>query len=101
MGWLKNAVRKWLSEDVNNNMPDISQPRGNLKGIPTPRITTGLDRNDGLHFTLYSASGGNIVEFRRYDVKTDSHDISLHIIRSDEDFTEALANIITFVKLRA
>jgi len=53
-----------------------------------------------MSFTLYEACGGHIVEFRFYDSINDRENRTLHIIRTDEEFGERLAQIITFESLQ-
>lgn len=53
----------------------------------------------GVHFILYPAVGGNIVELRSFDERKDRNDTKLHIITSDQDLGQALAHIITYTSL--
>ena len=73
-------------------------------GLPSPvRSTVGntaIGSDNGMNFTLYSASGGFIIEMRHYDRKTDRNDNKLHIINSDENLGERIGHIITLELLR-
>ena len=44
--------------------------------------------------------GGKVVEFNRYDPKTDRNDRQVYIIGKDEDFGEKIAKISTLEALR-
>lgn len=57
--------------------------------------------DSGMNFSLYSASGGYVVELKQYDRKTDRSDNKLHIINSDENLGERIGEIITLELLRA
>jgi hypothetical protein len=54
-----------------------------------------------MNFSVYRASGGTIIETRRYDRKRDTNDNSLHIITDDKDLGEEIGKIITFENLRS
>jgi CRISPR/Cas system CSM-associated protein Csm4 (group 5 of RAMP superfamily) len=53
-----------------------------------------------IQFTVYSASGGRVVETRRYDKKTDRSNNGLYIIANDQDFGHEIDKIITMEALR-
>jgi hypothetical protein len=53
-----------------------------------------------MSFTIYTASGGHILEFSSYDEKNDRHNQALHIIPSDTDMGQGIAHIITLEMLR-
>ena len=78
--------------------------------VPTPYSTgrkhgliagnsRSLDSN-GVNFTLYSASGGNVVELRHYDSQTDRQTTGLYVIPATEDLGQSLAHIITVEALK-
>ena len=53
-----------------------------------------------LHFTVYVANGGRVVETRRYDRKTDRTAHGLYIVNNDTDFGKEIDKIITMEALR-
>jgi hypothetical protein len=53
-----------------------------------------------LHFTVYVANGGRVVETRRYDKKTDRSSNGLYVITNDADFGKEIDKIITMEALR-
>jgi hypothetical protein len=54
----------------------------------------------GMNFSLYSASGGYIVEYRSFDDKRGENINNLHIINSDENLGEKIGEIVTLELLR-
>ena len=72
--------------------------------IPLPRISVGLTSIDqperALHFTVYVANGGRVVETRRYDKKTDRSTNGLYVVNNDADFGKEIDKIITMEALR-
>ena len=55
----------------------------------------------GMNFSLYSASGGYIVEYRHFDEKRGENINNLHIINNDENLGERIGQIVTLELLRA
>ena len=91
MNWLKRKLRNWI----------FDEPGNKIKAARPIEIDTshGLCSR-GMNFTFYTANGGSIVEIRNYDRKTDENKYILHIIKSDEDLGQQLAQIITFEMLK-
>lgn len=105
MNWLKRKLAAWarqgnmLEEEgsVTDNDHRLRN-RHRINAISTSgQKTPGAE---GITFMLYPASGGNILEIRHYDNKADSHNVSLHIIKAEEDLGEAIGRIITFEALK-
>ena len=63
--------------------------------VPSNRLN-----GSGLNFTIFSASGGHVVEYRSYDTKSDERINNLHIITSDQDIGERIGQIVTMELLR-
>jgi hypothetical protein len=53
-----------------------------------------------LNFKVYSAVGGKVVEFRRYDRHKDRNDTTTYIITNDQDFGERIAKIAMIENLK-
>ena len=94
MNWFKRMVVKWVREDWDRG--------GNEQDCyPTPKLSRGLNtvstRDVGsdptLQFKIYSAIGGKVVEFSRYDRKQDRNFHDIYIIGKDEDFGQKIAKI--------
>jgi hypothetical protein len=106
MNFFKRMIVKWVREDWEN----ASQPMQD-DCYPSPKMSRGntistisgrnhIDSEPTLQFKVYSAVGGKIVEFTRYDRKSDRHDHQVYIINKDEDFGEKIAKISTLEVLR-
>ncbi len=54
-----------------------------------------------IHFTIYTANGGRVIETRRYDRKTDRHTNGLYVVTSDMDFGREIDKIITMENLKS
>ena len=105
MKWFKQMIGRWAYEyrdtpdDVPNECyPSTKMSRGN--SISTISGRTSIDSEPILQFKVYSAVGGKIVEFSRYDRKSDRHDHQVYIIGKDDDFGEKIAKISTLEVLR-
>jgi hypothetical protein len=62
---------------------------------------TSIDQPErAIQFTVYNASGGRVIETRRYDKKTDRHTNGLYVINNDADFGKEIDKIITMESLR-
>jgi len=94
MNWLKRMVVKWVRDDWDKAGREEDC-------YPTPKLSRGMNavatRDVGsdptLQFKIYNAVGGKVVEFSRYDRKSDRHDHDIYIIGKNEDFGEKIAKI--------
>jgi hypothetical protein len=106
MNWFKRIIVKWVREDWENSgrvpqddwAPSTKMSRGN--SISTISGRANVDSEPTLQFKVYSAVGGKIVEFSRYDPKSDRTDRQIYIIGKEEDFGEKIAKISTLEALR-
>ena len=100
MNWFKRMVVNWVRDDWENarHVPeqDCYPSTKNSIGISTRDIGSDVS----LQFKVYNAVGGKVVEFTRYDRKTDRHDHQIYVIGKDEDFGEKIAKISTLEVLR-
>lgn len=106
MNWFKRMVVNWVREDWENArqpMPDDCYPTAKLSranSISTISGRANVDSEPTLQFKVYSAVGGKIVEFSRYDPKSDRTDRQIYIIGKDEDFGEKISKISTLEVMR-
>ena len=103
MKWFKRMVIKWVREDWENagRVPqDDCYPSPKLSRANSVSTGRGIDSDPTLQFKVYSAVGGKVVEFNRYDSKTDRNDRQVYIIGKDEDFGEKIAKISMLESLR-
>ena len=90
MSWLKTKVKNWLNSIEEHHLVQSSRDQAISKTVS----------GDGMHFTLYSASGGTVVETSYYDRKADRNIHSLHIINSEEDLGQGIAHIVPYEMLK-
>jgi hypothetical protein len=106
MKWFKRMVVKWVREDwenARNDQPEDCYPSPKLSranSISTISGRANVDSEPTLQFKVYSAVGGKVVEFNRYDPKSDRTDRQIYIIGKDEDFGEKIAKISMLESLR-
>jgi hypothetical protein len=102
MNFIKRMVVKWVREDWDNARNIVQQDC-----YPTPKngIGIGISTRDvnsdpTLQFKIYNAIGGKVVEFSRYDRKSDRHNHDIYIIGKEEDFGEKIAKIAMLESLK-
>lgn len=64
---------------------------------PVPGSIDG--HNSGLNFTVYSATGGKVVQIRTYDPRSDISRSTLYVVTDKEDLGQELGHIITVESL--
>lgn len=99
MSWFKRMICRWVREEWDQAG---KTSRRNYIG-DTPEISTSDDLSGDpvLNFRVYSAIGGRIVEFRRYDRIRGNHETTTYIITEDQDFGSRIAKIATMENLKA
>ena len=102
MNWFKRMIGRWAYEyrDTPDDVANECYPSPKLSRSNSVSTGRGIDSEPTLNFKVYSAVGGKIVEFSRYDPKSDRHDRQMYIIGRDEDFGEKIAKISTLEVLR-
>ena len=102
MNWFKRMIGRWAYEyrDTPDDVANECYPSPKLGRGNTIGTGRGIDSEPTLNFKVYSAVGGKIVEFSRYDPKSDRHDRQMYIIGKDEDFGEKIAKISMLEVLR-
>ena len=95
MKWLKNRVIKWVREDWEN------ERKGNLvEGIAIRDSEHKVDDDPVLTFRIYSATNGQIIEFRRWDKKADRNYNSTYIVERDKDLGEYINKCLSLELLK-
>ena len=87
-------LARWLMRGATN---EVESDRIGIKLNPSRGSTRSavLDRHEGtINFTIHPASGGYVVETQFYDKRADEHRRNLHIITSQEDFSEELGKAV-------
>jgi len=85
----RQRLRNWLNKDESEELivaKDI-------------QVSHQLE-SDGMRLQIYKASGGFVVEARRYDRHKDQNINSMHIVTDDQDLGEALGKIVMMEALR-
>ena len=65
-----------------------------------PTSGRSLDVQPTLNFRLHHAENGWIVEVTCHDTRTDRHTTRMHLIGDDQEFDQAICQIITLEALR-
>ena len=92
----KLRLAKWLTKDV-----DRAERYEKELAIPVAKVGRILDNDrNAVNFTIHHASGGYVVETNYYDNRKDEHNRSLHIITSQEDFSEELGKAVFMEMLK-
>ena len=97
MNWFKKMVISWVRED---------QDKGSVMAssglqLKVREETSCVESDPVLNFKVYSAVGGKIVEFRKYDRNRDRSETQTYIITNDQDFGDRIAKIATMENLKA
>lgn len=100
--WLLNSVKDAVEDERRSgalvSSADVISTK-QLRGIQTN--SSSIDQPErAIHFTVYNANGGRVIETRKYDRKTDRHGNNLYIITSDQDFGREIDKIITMEALK-
>jgi len=97
--WMLKAVKEAVDAERQqevNLAPDIS-----TKSLRISRADASIDQPErAIHFTVYVANGGRVVETKRYDRKTDRSTNGLYIVHNDQDFGKEIDKIIVMEGLR-
>ena len=93
MKWLKRKLRKWVNE-ADYERGERSMPVSSIDDTHRP------DTDPVLTFRIYSAVNGQILEFRRYDRKTDRNNHSTYLIPKDESVGEYVNKCLSMELLK-
>ena len=68
--------------------------------VPTPIYDHHSIDAEGMNIRIFGATGGTIVEFRRYDRIKDRHDTKMYVISGEQNFSEELAKVVSLEMIR-
>ena len=68
-------------------------------GAPRSPIDSSID-SDSMDIRIYGATGGQVIEFRRYDRHKDRTDNKLYVIPAEQNYTESFSKIVNMEMLR-
>ena len=97
MKWFKKLVAKWAHQGQDYVEVDSKVARGRLISRDD---CDAVSDDPILHFKVFTAVGGKVVEFRRYDRHSDRSDSTTYIITNDQDFGERIAKIAMMENLK-
>lgn len=102
MNWFKRIIINWVREDWEHARQDQTDcyPTAKLSRGMNAVSTRDVNSDPTLHFKIYNAIGGKVVEFSRYDQKADRHQHDIYIIGKNEDFGEKIAKIAMLETLK-
>ena len=92
MRFLKKAIRNWLYSDENNKVVGLS-----ARDFP---LETSVDDEPALNFRIYNAQNGKILEFNKYDRKTDKNNKTIYIVEKDKEVIEYVGKCLSLELLR-
>ena len=99
--WIKKKFRDWCIEAWHSEREVVTSNRRGQAIMGNDTIHGGmLDSEPTLQFTVYSAIGGKVVEFKTYDKNQDRRHHQVYVIGRDEDFGEKIAKIATLEALK-
>jgi hypothetical protein len=98
-GYIRTALKtiiKWAHRDEIEH-PEDAKALGSWIGSNPVSVSGSSirDNSDGMHLTVFNATGGKVIELRTYDPRTDRSNTSLYVITDKEDLGEELGQIIT------
>jgi hypothetical protein len=109
MGYFKNKVKKLIHWAISTDddysaktekvylSSNIASSQKNMYASSAV-ASSGISisgHNGGLHFTVYPANGGTVVQVQNYNIHTDQSRSALYVITDKEDLGQELGQIIT------
>jgi hypothetical protein len=104
-------IDRWLFKRLQNGAAYEQQQKREEVRMNTlvgagPKLSRDSDRSidqpeRAIHFTVYQANGGRVIETRRYDRHKDRHTNGLYVITSEMDFGKEIDKIITMEHLKS
>lgn len=93
---LRRLVKWSISSDANAPEPEeATSYQGHGSGLKSMNANGLNDRNNGMNFTVFNATGGKVIQFATYDPVRDRHQSNLYVVTDREDLGEEIAMIIT------
>lgn len=87
--FLKRTVRRWAFEKDDGS-----------KSVMSIRESDRLGADPTLTFKIYTAHNGKIVEFTKYDNRTDRYDNQTYVLHKDDDIGDKIAKFVNLELLR-
>jgi hypothetical protein len=90
MNWLKRKVWKWAANCESDERPALGSSQRDNKPEQDPILS----------FRIYSAVNGQLLEFRRFDRKTDNSISSTYIIEKDRNIGDYVNKCLSMELLK-
>ena len=99
--WLLKSVKEAVDSERQYGQALEASSIVKRRGIGLDSGGAQIDQPErALHFTIYVANGGRVIETRRYDKQKDRNTNGLYVINNDADFGKEIDKIITMEALR-
>lgn len=100
--WMRNGINNLEREEDSPPELFVKNSTATLRVRPKGLGSPGeINLNQqAMHFKIYPATGGHIVEYTYFNDKRDRHDQALHLIPSDLDLGSELSKIMTLEALK-
>lgn len=95
MGFFRRKFMEWSKRAW-----DDSKSGDYSIGSIAVKADSSVDSEPQLNFKIYAATGGHVMEFRRYDKRTDRYDNQLYVISTDDDMGERVARIVNMEMMK-
>jgi tRNA U34 2-thiouridine synthase MnmA/TrmU len=106
MGYFKRKIKQLITwavreEDImEKNVPYYNGIASLQNSKQATMASNSIDgHSGGMNFTIYSATGGKVVQLRTYNMHTDQSRSTLYVITDKEDLGYELGQIITVESL--
>lgn len=96
----KQAKKAWQYKEQDVQHEEAKIASSNYHSTATIGVRGQRLGQNSMDFSVYTANGGYIVEYKSYDPKTDKYDGKLHIIPEDKELGEGISHIVTIEMLR-
>ena len=95
-----NFINRWFARKTKEAWDNVLlESRRGPVGPVSPTNSFNIAA-EGLNVTIYGATGGQIVEFRRYDNKRDRNDSKVYVIPTEQNFVESFSTIVSMEMMR-
>ena len=95
--WFTKKAKKALDRVVSDSRRGPTGPSG-PKG-PSSMNSFNISA-EGLNVTIYGATGGQIIEFRKYNNKIDRNESKVYVIPTEQNFIESFSKIVSMEMMR-
>lgn len=91
--------RRWLRNWI-NNFDAVQSEQIKSRGGLIIRESDEPDHDKCLHFKVWFANGGKVIQTNRYDRHKDRSFTSMYVVTEDQEFGKEIEKIVTMETLR-